>query len=79
VQDQAALFLVGILIEVIDAVGIQQRSAAFDAVHFVPLLQKELSEVSAVLTGDAGDQGSFQEWLLLFESFYARTLIAPGG
>src|ERR1700722_2137727 len=54
-----------ILVEMVDAVGVQQGSAALDAVHFVPLFQKELGEVGAVLTGYAGDQSSFQEGVLL--------------
>ena len=61
VKHQAALFLVGILVEVVDAIGVQQGSAALDAVHFIPLLEKELGEIGAILTGDAGDQSSFQE------------------
>ncbi len=45
VEDETALFLVGILVEMVDAVGVEQGSAALDAMHFVPLLQKELGKV----------------------------------
>ena len=65
VKHQAALFLVGILVEVVDAVGVQQGSAALDAMHFIPLFQKEFGEIGAILTGDAGDQSSFQEGVFL--------------
>ena len=68
VKHQAPLFLVGVLIQVVDAVGIQQGSAALDAMHFVPLFEQELGEIGAILTGDAGDQSSFQEGVLLFNS-----------
>ena len=61
VQHQASPFLVRVFIQVIDAVGVQQRSAALDAVHLVPLPEQEPGQVSAVLPGDAGDQGSLQE------------------
>ena len=49
-----------ILVQVIDAIGIEIGSATLDAMHFIPLLQEELGKVGAVLTGNAGDQSSFQ-------------------
>ncbi len=55
VEDEAKVVLVGILIQVVDAGGVEQGRAAFDAVDFVAFLQKEFTEVGAVLTGDAGD------------------------
>jgi hypothetical protein len=51
---------------VVDTIGIQQGSAALDAMHFIPLFEQELSKIGTVLTGDAGDQSSFQEGVLLF-------------
>jgi hypothetical protein len=60
---------VGILVEVVDAIGVQQGSAAFNAVHLIPLLQKEFGEIGAILTGNASNQGSFQEGVLLWVSF----------
>ena len=48
---------VGILIEVIDAGGVEGGGAAFDAVHGVALLQKEFREIGAVLAGDPSDEG----------------------
>ena len=58
VQDEATPFFVRILIEMIDAVGVEQRGAALDAVDFVALAQQELGEVGAVLASDAGDEGN---------------------
>jgi hypothetical protein len=55
VEQQTALFLVGILVEMVDAIGVQQGSAALDAMHFIPLFEQELSEIGTILTGDAGD------------------------
>jgi hypothetical protein len=46
---------------VVDAIGVQQGSAALDAMHFIPLFEQELGEIGTILTGDAGDQSSFQE------------------
>ena len=59
VQDEAAVLLVRILVQVVDAIGVEQRGAALDAVDFVALVQQEFGEVGAVLAGDAGDEGFF--------------------
>ena len=59
VQVQLYIGLVRILVEVVNTVGIEQRTAAFDTVHAVAFLEKELGEVRAVLTGDTCNQGNF--------------------
>jgi hypothetical protein len=58
VQDEAAIGIVRILVEMIDALRIDERGAALDAVHDVALAEQELGEVGAVLAGDAGDQAT---------------------
>ena len=50
---------VRVLVEVVDAVGVEQRSAALDAVHLVALFQQEFGQIGAVLAGDAGDECYF--------------------
>ena len=52
-----AISLVGVLIEVIDAGGVEGGGAAFDAVNGVALLQEEFREIGAVLAGDPSDEG----------------------
>jgi hypothetical protein len=47
--------LVRILVQVVDAVGVEQRGAPLDAVHLVALVEQELGQIGAVLAGDAGD------------------------
>ena len=42
--------LVGIKIEMINTVGIEQRGATLDAVDLVPLLQEQFRQVGAVLS-----------------------------
>ena len=59
VEDEAAVRLVRVLVEMVDAVGVEQRTAALDAVDDVALGQQEFGQVGAVLAGDAGDQGGF--------------------
>ena len=56
VQDEPLLGFVRILVEVIDAVGVEQRRTALDAVHLVALLQQQFRQIGAVLAGDAGNQ-----------------------
>ena len=59
VQDEAPVLLVRVLVEVIDAVGIEQGGAALDAMHIVALVEEELGQIGAVLSGDAGNQCCF--------------------
>jgi hypothetical protein len=59
VEAEARVLDVGIFVNVIDPLGVEQRGAAFDAVDFVALFQKEFSEVGAVLARDASDECAF--------------------
>lgn len=45
--------------ELVDARGIEKRSAAFEAMDFVPLVEKKFGKVSAVLAGDSGNESFF--------------------
>ncbi len=58
-QDQAPAFFVGILVEVVDPVGIEQRGPALDAVDLIAFLKQKFRQVGAVLAGDPGYQGFF--------------------
>ena len=49
VQDEAPVRDVRVLVQVVDAVGVEKRSAALDAVDFVALGEQELGQVGAVL------------------------------
>jgi hypothetical protein len=66
VEHQATRFFVRIFVEMINAVGVNQGRTALDAVDFIALLEQEAGEISAILTGDARDESSFQEGVLLF-------------
>ena len=61
VQDEPAILFVRILIEMIDAVGVEERSAPLDAMHLVALVEKEFRKIGAVLPGNSGNQSSLQE------------------
>ena len=56
VQYEIAVVDVRVLVEVIDAPGIEERTSPFDAVHDVSFLQQKLREVCTILSGDTRDQ-----------------------
>ena len=57
---------VGILVQMIDMAGIKRRGAADDAVHLGSFCKQELSQVTAVLPGDASDQSLGHFYVCLF-------------
>ena len=60
-QEKAGLVEMGVLIDVIDAGGIEGRGAANDAVDLVTLGKKEFCEVGTVLSGDASNKSFFHD------------------
>jgi len=46
----------GVVVEMIDAVGVKEACAPHHAVDFVAFPEQELGKIRAVLPGDAGDQ-----------------------
>ena len=64
-QDKIAMFYMGILVKVIDAIGVEQRRPALDTVDDVILLQQKFGEIGAVLSGDTGYQCNFCHLKLL--------------
>jgi hypothetical protein len=59
VQHETRIVFVRILIEAIDAAGIEGGGTAFDAVHFVVLGEQQFGQVGAILARDAGNQRNF--------------------
>ena len=58
VQLQLAALGVRVLVDAVDAPGVERGRAADDAVDLVALAEQELREVRAVLSGDAGDESA---------------------
>ena len=56
VQEEPGLRVVGITIQVIDAVGVERAAPADDTVNNIVLGHQEFRQIGPVLTGDAGDQ-----------------------
>jgi len=67
VQDKAPRGDVWVLVEVVDALGVEQGRAALDPVNHVTLGEEKLRQVGAVLSGDTGDERDF---LLFHEGGY---------
>ncbi len=55
VQHQARITLVGVLVQMIDPLGVEAAGPSLDAMHHIALLEQQLSQVATVLTGDACD------------------------
>ena len=64
-QEQLGIRLVGILIDMVNALGIEGAGAADDAVDFVAFAQKQLGQIRAVLSGNAGDECALHDCDLL--------------
>ena len=69
VQAETRVLDMRILVDVIDALGVEERGAALDAVDFVAFFEQEFREIGTVLSGDAGDECFFHgelwmSWML---------------
>ncbi len=52
-----------VVVDVIDAVGVEEAGAAQQPVDLVALAEEELRQIGAVLAGDSGDQRPFHDAL----------------
>ena len=59
-QNETLILFVRVLIQVVDARGVERRRPTLDAMNFIALIQQELRQIGAVLTGNAGDKCFFQ-------------------
>lgn len=55
VQYEVPVFEMGVFIEMVDAVCVEERAAPFDAVDMIALAKKKLRQVGTVLSGYSGD------------------------
>jgi hypothetical protein len=58
-KEKTLIFYMGVLVQVIDTVGVEKRCSAFDTVDVVPFLEQKFSQISAILAGYSGNQGYF--------------------
>ena len=57
-----------VLVKMIDAIRIEKRRPAFDAMHFIAF-SKNFGQVCAILSGHASDKSSFQSQYLPIEIY----------
>jgi hypothetical protein len=56
VELEADIGFMQVAVEMVDAPGVENRGASFDAVDFIALSQQQFGEIGAVLSGHAGHQ-----------------------
>lgn len=61
VQEEADIKLVGIFVEMINPVSVDEAGTTFDAVNDISFAKEKFGEVGAILAGDTGDECNF--WL----------------
>ena len=59
--DEALALDVRVFVALIQTLGVRRRRAPLDAMHFVALIEQELSKVATVLVCDASDGGFFHD------------------
>ena len=69
-QGHAGAGEVGVVIEMVDAVGVELAGSAHHAMDLVALGYQELGQVGPILAGDAGNQGAL--WLTIMCHGLAR-------
>jgi hypothetical protein len=68
-QDEALVLDVRIFVDMVHPLGIKRLRAPLDVMHFLALIEQELSKVATVLACDASDEGFFHD----------EALESPGG
>ena len=58
-------FLMGVVVQVINVVGVEYRRTPLEAVHLVALLEEQLGEIRAVVSRDSRNHGLGQRSLLV--------------
>jgi hypothetical protein len=78
-QDEVALGLMRILVEMVDPLGVKGRSAAFEAVNFIAFREKEFRQVRSILPGNPGDQRAFWQKPTSFKPTVGTICILDSG
>jgi hypothetical protein len=55
-ENEVPILHMWILVQVVNAIGIEQRRTPLDAVHLVTLLQEELSQIGSILPGHTSNK-----------------------
>ena len=60
-----------ILIDVVDACGIEERGSPLNAMNLIAFREKKIGKISAVLSSDSRNKGFLQTGALLLPSVWA--------
>ena len=60
-QMKLYILIVGILIQMVDAFGIEQRTSPFDSMDDLSLVQEIFRQICAILAGNACDECDFPQ------------------
>ena len=74
VKDKFPFLLMRILVEMIDAVCIEQRCTAFDAMDLIPFIKQKLSQIRPILTSYTGNQCFLHKFPLSIELYSKKTI-----
>ena len=86
VQFESHILLMGILIEMINPIGIKRRSTPFQTMYLIPLFKQKLCQIRSILTGNPGNKCCFHlifshglifSHLTQADSFTAKTFRHP--
>ena len=70
-ENEAAVLFVGILVQVIDPVCIEQRGPSLDAMNLISFFEQKFRQVGSVLSGYAGNE-CFFHWFV-FSALFHKT------
>src|SRR5262249_51125555 len=74
VEDELPVLGVWILIQMVDAVRVEEGGSPFDPMHFISLVQEELRHVSAVLARNTGNQSNLLHFVF---PYYQNRAMLP--
>jgi hypothetical protein len=67
-----------VLIQVVDALRVEERGTALDSVYFITLIEQKLRQICAILAGNAGNQ-SLSHSVIPLVVFTAKPLAGSCG
>ena len=67
----------GIMVKVLDPLGVKATGASNDAVNFVSLRNQQFRQIGTILSRDTKDKGTLGFWIVDFQFWISRLAPAP--
>jgi hypothetical protein len=77
VELETDVFLVGILIEMVNSVRVEQGRTALNSVYFISFGKQKLSKIGTVLSGNTGNEGFFHGNKEVNKKWLQKSEISP--